>query len=111
MPARGVAARQDGPTGPAGPPGPTYTAAVTGLGEKVRGNSLGATAAASTSRSSAFPGTSTSACRRRRSQTSTAQNHPPGRITVARESGQVLVRTFNAAGDPQRLPFHLIVAC
>jgi hypothetical protein len=36
---------------------------------------------------------------------------PAGRITVARESGQVLVRTFNAAGNAAQLPFHVIVAC
>jgi hypothetical protein len=36
---------------------------------------------------------------------------PAGRITVAREAGSVLVRTFNAAGSPAHLPFHLIVAC
>jgi hypothetical protein len=36
---------------------------------------------------------------------------PAGRITVARESGSVLVRTFNAAGSPAQLGFHLIVAC
>jgi hypothetical protein len=36
---------------------------------------------------------------------------PPGRITVARESGKVLVRTYDAAGNAVSLPFHLIVAC
>jgi len=36
---------------------------------------------------------------------------PAGRITVARESGNVLVRTFDAAGNPAQLGFHLIVAC
>jgi hypothetical protein len=36
---------------------------------------------------------------------------PAGRITVARESGRVLVRTYDAAGTAKSLPFHLIVAC
>jgi hypothetical protein len=37
---------------------------------------------------------------------------PAGRITVASGSGpNVIVNTFNAAGNPQPLPFHLIVAC
>ncbi len=36
---------------------------------------------------------------------------PAGRITVAHAAGSVFVRTFNAAGNPQGLPFNLIVAC
>ena len=36
---------------------------------------------------------------------------PAGRITVARDSGRVLVKTYDAAGNAQQLPFHLIVAC
>jgi hypothetical protein len=36
---------------------------------------------------------------------------PAGRITVARENGKVLVRTYDAAGNAKQLPFHLIVAC
>jgi len=37
---------------------------------------------------------------------------PAGRITVASTGGpNVLVRTFDAAGTPIDLPFHLIVAC
>jgi hypothetical protein len=37
---------------------------------------------------------------------------PAGRITVQSGGGNnVLVRTFNAAGDPAEAPFHLIVAC
>jgi hypothetical protein len=36
---------------------------------------------------------------------------PAGRITVARETGHVLVKTYDAAGNPAKLPFHLIVAC
>jgi hypothetical protein len=36
---------------------------------------------------------------------------PAGRITVGREGGDVLVRTFDAAGNPTFLPFHLTVAC
>ena len=36
---------------------------------------------------------------------------PAGRITVARETGKVLVKTYDAAGSTKVLPFHLIVAC
>lgn len=36
---------------------------------------------------------------------------PPGRITVSGIGGKVAVKTFDAAGSPADLPFHLIVAC
>ncbi len=36
---------------------------------------------------------------------------PPGRITVGREGGRVLVKTYDADGSVRSLPFHLIVAC
>jgi hypothetical protein len=37
---------------------------------------------------------------------------PAGRITVASGGGpNVIVKTFDTAGNPQPLPFHLIVAC
>ena len=43
LPARESLRGRAGRPGPPGPAGPTYTAAVTGLGTKVRGNALGAT--------------------------------------------------------------------
>jgi len=36
---------------------------------------------------------------------------PPGRITLGRDRGEVLVRTYDQNGGPADLPFHLIVAC
>jgi hypothetical protein len=36
---------------------------------------------------------------------------PPGRITVNDVAGSVGVQTYDAAGAPADLPFHLIVAC
>jgi hypothetical protein len=100
-----------GEQGPPGPPGPTYTAAVTGLGEKVGGNALGATSRGLNQSVVAFD-RNVDAC----VSTASLANvdgtvPPPGRVTVGKESGRVVVRTYNAAGDPQRLPFHLIVAC
>jgi hypothetical protein len=102
-----------GPVGPAGPAGVTYRAAIRSTGGIARGN------AASTDRRGTnefligFP-RSVDDC------VSTATlanvevgdlNPPAGRITIARENGLVLVRTYDAAGAPLWLPFHLIVAC
>jgi hypothetical protein len=36
---------------------------------------------------------------------------PPGRVTVNDADGKVGVQTFDPAGSPADLPFHLIVAC
>jgi hypothetical protein len=35
----------------------------------------------------------------------------PGRVTVADAGGSVAVRTYDPAGNPADLPFHLLVAC
>lgn len=36
---------------------------------------------------------------------------PTGRIVVYEENGRVAVKTYNDAGEPTDLPFHVIVAC
>jgi len=36
---------------------------------------------------------------------------PTGRIVVYEENGRIAVRTYNSAGDPTDLPFHVIAAC
>jgi hypothetical protein len=100
-----------GPQGPPGPPGPTYTAALSGLGKKVGGNALGADLRGLNEAVVGFD-RNTDAC----VATATLANvdgtePPPGRVTVGKENGRVVVKTFNAAGDPQRLPFNLVVAC
>lgn len=42
----------------------------------------------------------------------TVEEPPAGRITVAAGSAdQVIVKTYDAAGNPVSAPFHLIVAC
>ena len=99
-----------GEQGPPGPPGPTYTAAVTGWVRR-----------SEAMRSGPIPGPQRIGrrlrpqCRRLCLDCNLANVDgtvpPPGRVTVGKESGRVVVRTYNAAGDPQRLPFHLIVAC
>jgi hypothetical protein len=36
----------------------------------------------------------------------------PGRVTVASAGGpSIVVKTYDAAGNPAELPFHVIVAC
>jgi hypothetical protein len=110
---------QSGPTGapgPAGPPGAsgvTYKAAVNSGGTKVRGDGRASTRGAneflvefdrsvdecvSTATLATVEGGGT-------------ETPPAGRITVARETGKVLVKTYDAAGTAKLLPFHLIVAC
>jgi hypothetical protein len=100
-----------GEQGPPGPPGPTYTASVTGLGRKVGGNALGATSRG-LNESVVGWDRNLDAC----VAVATLANvdgtaPPPGRITVGKEKGRIVVDTFNAAGDEQRLPFNLVVAC
>jgi hypothetical protein len=103
-----------GPTGPAGASGVTYRAAISSAGIRIRGNAV---TAASRGMNEFLVGfdRSVDEC------VSTATlatvgggdtvTAPAGRITVARESGRVLVRTYDAMGNATSLPFHLIVAC
>ncbi|MEO8690035.1 MAG: hypothetical protein ABI611_17695 [Solirubrobacteraceae bacterium] len=103
-----------GPTGPPGASGVTYRAAVSSAGSRIRGNAVTAGTRGMNEFLVAFD-RSVDDC------VSTATlatvegggivTPPAGRITVAREGGSVLVRTYDAAGSPTKLPFHLIVAC
>jgi hypothetical protein len=102
---------QTGPVGPPGPPGPTYTAAVTALGQKVRGNSTGAISRGLNESIVGFDRNVDDCVSTATLATVDGPNPPAGRVTVSREAGRVVVRTYNTAGDPQRLGFHLIVAC
>jgi hypothetical protein len=43
--------------------------------------------------------------------TTDASIAPAGRISVRDDAGRVGVQTYDAAGSPADLPFHLIVAC
>ena len=103
-----------GPQGAIGPSGVTYRAAVTATGRAVRGNATSfeprglneflvgfdrsVDQCVSTATLAAVEG-------------GTPATPPAGRITVARESGRVLVKTYDAGGAAASLPFHLIVAC
>jgi hypothetical protein len=117
LPARSALRGQSGATGatgPAGPPGPTYRAAINSGGGAIRGNSTSSSTrglneyiigfdrsvddCVSTATLAAVEGGGT-------------QTPPAGRITVARENGKVLVKTYDVDGSIKALPFHLIVAC
>jgi hypothetical protein len=101
---------QTGLTGPPGPPGPTYTAAIRAAGTRQRGNATESAPRGLNEFLVAFD-RNVDECVSTATLANVDSSPPAGRITVAREAGKVVVRTYNTAGDPQRLPFHLIVAC
>jgi hypothetical protein len=101
-----------GPAGPAGPAAVKHFAAVSAAGGFVRGD------AKSGGRDSAIGtytvgfGESVSGCAYSATLgTADAGTAPAGRITVNDHGGSVGVQTYDAAGSPTDLPFHLIVAC
>jgi hypothetical protein len=104
-----------GPAGPSGPSGVTYRAAVNSGGDTFRGNGGARTSTRGVNEFVVEFDRSVDEC------VSTATlaaveggvtpTPPAGRITLARESGHVLVKTYDAGGSPTKLPFHLIVAC
>ena len=103
-----------GAPGPPGPSGLTYRAAINSAGRQNRGNAIfweirglneylvgfdrNIDDCVTTATLAAVPG-------------ATPTTPPAGRITVGRESGRALVKTYDAAGNVASLPFHLIVAC
>ena len=104
-----------GPTGASGPPGApavSYFAAVAGSGTFLRGNATsGGSAGAIGSYEIAF-GTSVSGCAFSATLgTTDATTAPPGRITVNDRGGKIGVQTYDAAGAPADLPFHVVAVC
>ena len=103
-----------GPAGPAGAPAVTYRAAINAGNGHVRGN---ATSGERPNIGEFIVGfeRSVDECVSTATLASVEGgipvDPPPGRITVARSNGRVLVRTYDAAGNPDWFPFHLIVAC
>ena len=115
------ALRTPGPQGPAGPAGrdaATYRAMITSSGGLAGGNAtelraqqVGTTCIASSSRRD-VAGCTYTATLAAVQNGPTLEEPPAGRITVQSGGGpNVLVKTYNAAGDPAEAPFHLIVAC
>lgn len=101
-----------GPQGPAGPSATTYFAAATGSGRFVRGDATnGGRADAPGNYVVGFAG-SVSGCAFTATLGSTdTTTAPAGRVAVNDQGGKVGVQTYDAAGNPADLPFHLIVAC
>lgn len=118
--ARAALRGAQGPAGPQGPPGPagvTHRAAVNSGGGVVRGTAVGASGPGATSEYRVMFPMDVSACVYTATLASVPGGQvidpPPGRITVANDPdpARVLVKTYDAAGAPAPLPFHLIVAC
>jgi hypothetical protein len=105
-----------GQTGPVGPPGPTFSATVDSAGGLVRGNASGSTSDAFGTRLISF-GRSVANCVPSVSIANVpgGTNPTPPAAAQARaettSDGQVLVRMFDPAGNPQTYGFNLIVAC
>lgn len=105
-----------GPRGLKGPPGPAaakFFAAVDASGGLVRGNATDEshTAAGSGVYTVGFA-QSVSACVYTATLGSTdGTPTSAGRVTVTDVAGKVQVQTFDAAGAPTDLPFHLVVTC
>ena len=101
-----------GPPGPAGAPAARHFAAVAASGALVRGN------ATSGGRESAI-GTYVVGFAERVSGcafsatlgTTDGSTVSAGRVTVRELDARVGVQTFDPAGNPADLPFHLVVAC
>jgi hypothetical protein len=101
-----------GPQGPAGAPAIKHFASVSSAGGFLRGD------AKSGGRDSAIGAyvvgfaESVSGCAYTATLgTTDASTAPAGRVTVNDHAGAVGVQTYDAAGTPTDLPFHLIVAC
>ena len=114
------ALRSPGPQGPAGPAGrdaATVRAMVSSSGVPVGGNAQNTEHARTTNTyrvefTRDVAGCTYTATLAAVQAGSVLEEPPAGRITVQSGGGpNVLVKTYNAAGDPAEAPFHLIVAC
>ncbi len=107
-----------GPAGPQGPPGAnavTYRASVSFTGGRVRGNAL-ASGTLGRGRYEVIFDRDTSQCTPVATLGNVrgndpAEEPPAGRITAAAVGSTIVVRTFDAQGNPEPLAFNVIVAC
>jgi hypothetical protein len=101
-----------GPQGPAGAAATKHFAAVSAAGAFVRGDATSGGRATNPGTYEVGFAQPVSACAFSATLgTTDATTVPAGRITVNEQAGRVGVQTFDAAGAPADLPFHLIVAC
>lgn len=109
---------QRGPVGPAGAQGPAgaaavrYFAVVDASGAFLRGNATSGGRAGGVGTYAVSFGSPVSACAYSATLgTGTTAMAPPGRVTVNESAGSVGVQTYDAAGNPADIGFHLVVAC
>jgi hypothetical protein len=105
---------QQGPSGPPGSPGAPaakFFAAVTAAGSFVRGNATSGGRTGVGTYAIGFAQDVSGCVYSATLGTTDAATAPPGRITVNSAGANAGVETFDAAGTPADLPFHLLVAC
>ena len=105
-----------GPVGPAGEKAIKYFATMAANGTRVRGNATSGGNRPENGRFSVGFGEISPADLRGCVFTATLGTTddsavPPGRITVHQDPDGVGVRTYDPAGNPTDLPFHVIAAC
>lgn len=104
-----------GPTGapgPAGTPAARYFAVVNAAGAAQRGNATSGGRSSEIGRYDFGFASSVSGCAFSATiggADGTVQ--PPGRATVSDNGGRAGVQTYDSAGNPADLPFHLVIAC
>jgi hypothetical protein len=104
-----------GPAGPAGPPAVTYSLALNSGGGKASGNGEPGGHAANSGLYEATFGRDMTNCRAvatlSRVPGGGTPDPPGGEIVTAVHAAGVTVRTYNSAGQPADLPFHVIAVC
>lgn len=105
-----------GPAGAAGAPAVSLFAAISSGGERVRGNATRSNHALGSNEYRVTFDRDVSVCVYSATLAAvqngaTLEQPPAGRITVAAEGTDVLVKTYDAAGTAAPSGFHLLVAC
>lgn len=104
---------QTGETGPPGASAAKFFAVVTAGGATPRGNATSAshTSAGSGSYTIGFAQNVSNCVYAATLGTTDGSTAPAGRISVRDDGGTVGIQTYDAAGSPADLPFHLAVLC
>jgi hypothetical protein len=111
----GTGARRSlrGQRGPAGRPGVNFFAVVAASGGLLRGNATsgGHTVGGSGDYTVGFAEDVSACAYSATLGTADGTAVAPGRVTVTSAGGSVRMQTYDAAGSPADLPFHVLVAC